>query len=521
MALALCLAAFTLLSSQFLVLVSGVAASSGEDDSEQCHIYTVLLVDTSESINSYITDDTQKITAIKESAHFLIWLIRQYSLQQAEPGIPTVDEVALVSYSNNAEVLSPFTRDFDAVDGAIEEISTGELANLGDGLAEANRLLENTPEDAVRSIIIIADGENNFGSTDKQILSAIAAQTEKSGVRIFPIGFDKSEDSLDGAFLDSLAEETGGLYRFAKDPLWLNRMIAYVRLSILGGQALEWTGEITPGQEIELSREEIFESVGEIHLVSQPGQAEPKALEVDPNGKAVGEDYPGASSFIGNTADYTIVNQPEEGEWSISVLSDATSESQTSFYLTFCDRSTPKESYSIRNVLLITLGVLFILALLVFSFPVAGKLKKRKSPGEGSPAELICAGCGAEMREEWLRCPYCGRERLVAENGDETGAGDCYLSVLKGAGVGGYYRISLSTTTIGSDDSNNIVLEDSAVSPRHARIYKVEGGCFIEDLGSKNGTFVDGRQVEVSGLREGSIISIGNSFLRLRMPGAE
>ena len=50
--------------------------------------------------------------------------------------------------------------------------------------------------------------------------------------------------------------------------------------------------------------------------------------------------------------------------------------------------------------------------------------------------------------------------------------------------------------TVGRADGNTVVLTEGGVSRRHARFYVMDGGkVMVEDLGSANGTFVDGEQV--------------------------
>ncbi len=49
--------------------------------------------------------------------------------------------------------------------------------------------------------------------------------------------------------------------------------------------------------------------------------------------------------------------------------------------------------------------------------------------------------------------------------------------------------------TIGRDSENSISLDDVMVSRKHAVIQKVKDDYFIEDLGSTNGTFLNGQPV--------------------------
>ena len=64
--------------------------------------------------------------------------------------------------------------------------------------------------------------------------------------------------------------------------------------------------------------------------------------------------------------------------------------------------------------------------------------------------------------------------------------------------------------------ANVAVLDDGLVSGQHARITRASGGYDIEDLGSKNGTFVDNVRIEGrQRLRDGALVFIGNHDRRV------
>ena len=71
---------------------------------------------------------------------------------------------------------------------------------------------------------------------------------------------------------------------------------------------------------------------------------------------------------------------------------------------------------------------------------------------------------------------------------------------------------------IGRDPDAEIFLNSAGVSRRHARIGISAGRATIEDLGSKNGTFVGDQRVEGSrSLGDGDIIGVGSVKLTLRI----
>ncbi|MEJ2098195.1 MAG: FHA domain-containing protein, partial [Deltaproteobacteria bacterium] len=63
--------------------------------------------------------------------------------------------------------------------------------------------------------------------------------------------------------------------------------------------------------------------------------------------------------------------------------------------------------------------------------------------------------------------------------------------------------------TIGRRDTNNVVIENLAVSGMHAKIDSIDKGYLLTDLKSKNGTFVNGQLISTHWLGHGDTISVG------------
>jgi pSer/pThr/pTyr-binding forkhead associated (FHA) protein len=75
------------------------------------------------------------------------------------------------------------------------------------------------------------------------------------------------------------------------------------------------------------------------------------------------------------------------------------------------------------------------------------------------------------------------------------------------------FNLSKSSVSIGRAMTNDIILSDGRVSRNHASIECRLEGCTIIDLGSSNGTRVNGVQVQRAELKPGDQISLGNSQL--------
>jgi len=85
------------------------------------------------------------------------------------------------------------------------------------------------------------------------------------------------------------------------------------------------------------------------------------------------------------------------------------------------------------------------------------------------------------------------------------------LFIVQGNDQGRRFTLTEASSTIGRDSNNAIRLHDFEVSRRHAEICRNESGCFLRDLESSNGTFVNGRRVKTHKLANGDQILIGKT----------
>ena len=119
--------------------------------------------------------------------------------------------------------------------------------------------------------------------------------------------------------------------------------------------------------------------------------------------------------------------------------------------------------------------------------PATGKLRseRRRPRGAGKATAVVTPA------------------RLVVTNGPQVG-------MAAEVDQAGTYAV------IGRSSDCAIVLDDDFVSTRHARVVNGETGLYIEDMGSTNGTYVNGRRITVpTSVDTEDEIRIGRTILKL------
>jgi pSer/pThr/pTyr-binding forkhead associated (FHA) protein len=157
-----------------------------------------------------------------------------------------------------------------------------------------------------------------------------------------------------------------------------------------------------------------------------------------------------------------------------------------------------------------------------------------------------CPSCGRERHPSWQQiCPECqlmepgAAEAPLMRLGDLSASGvpvtqfggraqtelleaaghTAWVEIVEGpSGVGERFAAG-ARLTIGRDPSQcQLVIDDEAVSARHAYIERDRQTFTIYDWGSRNGTRVNGEQVAQRALRDGDEIGIGRARLRFEAP---
>jgi pSer/pThr/pTyr-binding forkhead associated (FHA) protein len=92
---------------------------------------------------------------------------------------------------------------------------------------------------------------------------------------------------------------------------------------------------------------------------------------------------------------------------------------------------------------------------------------------------------------------------------DALRPGTALLLALRGANAGARFLLDDAEVSVGRHPSSDIFLDDVTVSRRHAVFRRTEHGYAVTDIGSLNGTYVNGQLVDSYDLRTGDEVMVG------------
>jgi pSer/pThr/pTyr-binding forkhead associated (FHA) protein len=97
--------------------------------------------------------------------------------------------------------------------------------------------------------------------------------------------------------------------------------------------------------------------------------------------------------------------------------------------------------------------------------------------------------------------------------GGAAASDDCFLAYSGGSKDGQRLALAADRITFGRNKSNSVTLDDANVSTYHCEVTREGGAYIVRDLGSTNGTLVDGEPITEQALQHGARIRIGMTML--------
>lgn len=87
------------------------------------------------------------------------------------------------------------------------------------------------------------------------------------------------------------------------------------------------------------------------------------------------------------------------------------------------------------------------------------------------------------------------------------------LRIIDGPDRGKVFENLSLPVTLGRDDGNMVVLNDDRVSRFHLKFFEERGKIALVDLGSTNGTLINGEQISIWAMRPGDVVLLGRTYL--------
>lgn len=108
-----------------------------------------------------------------------------------------------------------------------------------------------------------------------------------------------------------------------------------------------------------------------------------------------------------------------------------------------------------------------------------------------------------------------GEKTVVTAVGkvDDLGEKNAYILFLSGPLVGKLHELKAGETVLGRDPTADISINDNRISRNHLRIEVTPSGTSLFDLGSTNGTYINGKRVEKHQLKDGDKIQLSSSTI--------
>ncbi len=445
-------------------------------------VRTELVVDISGSMNDPAAHGGTKLQAATASAKTVTGFIEQ----ENAPGRAT-QQAGLVSFNDVVRDRIPPSADFAAVRATLGALNGGSGTNIYDAIIAAVDAFGASPATSEKRIIILlTDGlqtapsrsDDDFFAADGPVARAKAA-----GVAVCTIGFGRPGD-FNAALLQRIATDTGCEFHEAGDEDKLQEVYVRLRHASTGDVQGEFHGDVAQDETVPAGAFAVPSGAGQaVVTLDWPGSTLDLLL-FDPSGRQVDAAYPGANVAVGPTTVNVVVDRPASGQWTLQVFGRQVSRPREPYHAIASTRMLAvTRNASDRSGRSAGVAVLFGIGMLAL---VAGTLVvARARLGGNHDGDALHGAAGPS--HAWALVTADGR----------------WLPVRPGVLV------------VGRAPDCDLPLGDNSVSARHLRLVATSGTLTLEDLGSTNGTFVNGVHVTVCPLGPGDIVQVGSVVLRV------
>lgn len=388
------------------------------------------------------------------------------------------DRIAISVYEDGYQLLCDFSSDKDLLKRIVSEIEPrGNYTSFYYGAHKGLEHLVNYKTDGVKIMVLLGDGKDE-NPTQSYTEDDVIALSKEHSTPIFGVGFTRVE-AIYLQSLERMANQTGGTYYYAPSASDLKKYFGKLnnqinKIYILNYAVYGMTGD---GQEHDLK----------IVVNTEMGEERDTAKIGLPHGAAP-------------------IEEPRE-----------------------------KSGGSLdTSLVLIILGASLLVLIIIFLI-ASSKKKNRKEKerieaerqAEIKEAEIQKAEESKRLGEELDRQKQKAEEQryqkpVDAVNREQTmilnaGCNELKIDFEYGVLAGQTKTINKNGATIGRAADNDIVIPDSTVSSHHARISCSSGSFTIEDMGSLNGTYINGNKITIYRFSGNCTFMVGSSEGRISL----
>ena len=137
---------------------------------------------------------------------------------------------------------------------------------------------------------------------------------------------------------------------------------------------------------------------------------------------------------------------------------------------------------------------------------------------QNTPGANFCSSCGSPQTPEDATITFQVSDLGIGDSAEHDLSGaltelsptDAMLYVKRGSNVGATYLLDTDVTRAGRHPDSEVLLDDVTVSRRHAEIQRQDGDFVLRDVGSLNGTYLNGKIADkTTRLVHGDEVQIG------------
>jgi Mg-chelatase subunit ChlD len=440
------------------------------------------------------------------------------------------DRLAIVTFSDQAAILSGLVTMDEAgraaIRGALRDVRAGGQTNLHGGVGVAAGVLMQAPAGLRRVAIVMSDGQPNVGLSSP---TDLAGYVKTLGIAVSSLGFGLSHDEN---VLEAIATAGSGRYTYIADPRVARIELARAALAHGGIVAdhLELRMRPALGVEVLQMQPPTQLRVGAFGLACTIGDVfvdEGRSLAVE-----LQLDI--AAGANGRLAEIEVAGTGADG---------APYQSNAALVVDIRAGARVPDEQAQRDILLVRADVARIAARAQAdrgALPAAVViLREMVKLIDALPGFVLDDGSLlAELREQLVdEIANYERKSSDVERGHQRKAA---VAIHRGTpmympaqtpqppiaavlvqlenGVTKERRALVGENTLGRVQGNHFVLPHGSLSKRHARIVFTNNEYVLVDLGSTNGTYLNGKQVHTATtLHHGDMIVVGNFQFRFEL----